>query len=240
MCGSLIRIQTYAEIMDSTTRKEFETLMTDKYRASPSMIQRNWAKKQTDFASLLPMILEYLPFGQCSKAPMVSTFWNQGTNLYREYLDVRGFVPWQVYRPHEGIVDSIMLSKNGKVYTGGDRRVLCSQLETGETLSLVTRDSGALPVLFEKDGELFCCSSNGSIRTYYQTESGRKMPMNKTMWDHTRAITCLMGALPSRGICAMHGIENHVCTMFTSSEDRTVKQYNLSQYVAVRGIYSNK
>ncbi len=40
------------------------------------------------------------------------------------------------------------------------------------------------------------------------------------MWDHTRTITQLMAGLPSAGVCAMHGITDHVCSMYTASEDR--------------------
>jgi hypothetical protein len=59
-------------------------------------------------------------------------------------------------------------------------------------LSVVTRDSTSLPVLFEHTGELFVGAGNGSIRTYLQTENGKNLPLNKAMWDHTRAITCLL------------------------------------------------
>lgn len=41
-----------------------------------------------------------------------------------------------------------------------------------------------------------------------------------TMWDHTKTITQLLPALPSVGICEMHGIDSHVCSMYTASEDR--------------------
>ncbi len=40
------------------------------------------------------------------------------------------------------------------------------------------------------------------------------------MWEHTRSISDLITSLPTIGICPMHGIENHVCCMYTASEDR--------------------
>ena len=58
------------------------------------------------------------------------------------------------------------------------------------------------------------------------------------MWDHTRTITQLLPGLPSIGICPMHGITDHICDMYTSSEDRTVKHWNISKYVALRSVSS--
>ena len=181
MIGTQIWSQTYLEIMDDVAKKSFNKFLKEKYNASDRMTRRTREAKQTQFAELLPHILSYLPYGECNKAPMVSKVWNYGTNLFKEYVDIRNFIPFQVYRPHEGQVDSILLSKNNKIYSGGDRRVLCTQMETGNVLSMVTRDSGALTTLFEMKGELFCCSSNGSIRTFLTTETGKNMPMMKTM-----------------------------------------------------------
>jgi hypothetical protein len=41
-----------------------------------------------------------------------------------------------------------------------------------------------------------------------------------TMWEHSRSVTQVIPGLRSPGICAMHGIDKHVCTLYTSSEDR--------------------
>ena len=41
-----------------------------------------------------------------------------------------------------------------------------------------------------------------------------------TMWEHSRAVAHVVCGLRSEGICAMHGIDNHVCTIYTASEDR--------------------
>jgi hypothetical protein len=66
---------------------------------------------------------------------------------------------------------------NDKVYSGGERKVLASSLYDGEVLSMITRDSGEISFLFEKEYELFSCSSNGSIRTYALTHTGQNIKM---------------------------------------------------------------
>jgi len=63
------------------------------------------------------------------------------------------------------------------VYSGGDRRVIVSDFRTGEICSTITRDSGNIPFLFEKDQEIFICSTNGSIRTYMLTHTGQNIKM---------------------------------------------------------------
>jgi WD40 repeat protein len=59
-----------------------------------------------------------------------------------------------------------------------------------------------------------------------------------TMWDHTRAITDLVTSLPSDGVCPMHGIENHICTMYTASDDRTIRMWNFARMNCIRAIAS--
>ena len=41
------------------------------------------------------------------------------------------------------------------------------------------------------------------------------------MWEHSRSISHVMAGLPTLGICAMHGIDRHICTLYTASEDRS-------------------
>mmetsp|Transcript_3604 Transcript_3604/g.5616 ORF Transcript_3604/g.5616 Transcript_3604/m.5616 type:complete len:595 (-) Transcript_3604:1566-3350(-) len=230
-----IQIQTFAEINYPSDRNRHAAALAEKFPESGAA--RREADRLTNIASNIPHILSFLPLSQCSMAPQVSTYWNWGANLYTEFIDMRNCVPWQVFRPHFGQTDSVLVL--GKfVYSGGDKRVLVSDYEKGEVVSMITRDSGSITYLFEKEAELFVCSSNGSIRTYQLTHTGKNIKMATTMWEHSRGVTHLITSLPSNGICRMHGIENHVCTLYTSSDDRTVKMWNIQKYVAVRSIQS--
>lgn len=73
-------------------------------------------------------------------------------------------------------VDAVLVHGN-KIYSSGDKRVMVSDMESGEVLSTITRDSGNICFLFEREAELFCCSSNGSIRTYTLTHTGNNIQM---------------------------------------------------------------
>ncbi len=88
----------------------------------------------------------------------------------------------QAFRPHNGQVDSLCISGN-KLYTGGDKRVLCSDFTAGTVMSTITRDSGDISCLFEHNSELFCCSTNGSIRTFILTHTGKNIKMvSSKLW----------------------------------------------------------
>ncbi len=145
---------------------------------------------------------------------------------------------FQCYRPHAKQVESVLIHA-GKLYSGGDHRVLASDINSGEILSTVTRDSGDITKIVYKDAEIFVCSSNGSVRTYALTHTGKNIQLTSTMWDHTRSITDLMPSIPSIGPCLAHSIENHVCYLYTSSEDRTTKMWNTSRLQLVRTVLSN-
>lgn len=228
-----IRVQTYSEIMIPSDKYQFSVYMQSKYTAAGEY-QREEEKK-TSIALNIPLILSYLPLGSCSAVPQVCTYWNYGTSLYQEYIDMRNCVPYQVFRPHMGQVDSVLICGD-KVYSGGDRRVLASDYAAGEVLSVITRDSGSIPYLFEFEQDLYMSSSNGSIRTYNLTHTGKNIKMDKTLWEHSRAVNHLITGLPSVGICEMHGIEGHICTMYTASEDRTIKLWNFVKLKAIRSI----
>lgn len=173
-----IQLQTYNEIMIPSDRTRFQVYLKNKYPSSTEYIREEERRKA--IALNIPRILSYLPLSQCAPAPQVCSFWNWGACLYTEYIDMRNCVPWQVFRPHLGQVDSVLV-KHNKVYTGGDKRVIVSDLSTGEMLSTVTRDSGSIPYLFEIEEELFMSSSNGSIRTYVLTHTGQNIKMVRSL-----------------------------------------------------------
>jgi len=228
-----IQIQTYAEITDYSDRNAFLLAQSKKYSEFQKLQMEE--QRKIDFSSALPIILSYLPLGLCSHAAKVNSYWYRGTNMYSSYVDIRNSYPWQAFRPHHGQVDSILI-KGEHVFTGGDKRIIVSNLSTGELLSMVSRDSGELKYLHEHDGELYCCSSNGSIRTFVTTTTGRNIKMNATMWDHSRSITHVLCDLPAEGPCEMHGISGHVCKFYSSSEDRTLKVWNITTHSAMTGI----
>lgn len=79
-------------------------------------------------------------------------------------------------------MDSVLV-KYPMVYSGGERRLIVSNIDTGELLSIITRDSGEITELFISGGELYSCSSNGSIRTFEMTHTGTNIKMVMPFFD---------------------------------------------------------
>lgn len=90
-----IQLQTYFELCDPVDKARFEESLHLKYGTVEASV-RHKRESQEQFCLLLPLVLSYLPYGQCSEVPKVCRLWNYGTNLYKEYIDVRNCVPWQV------------------------------------------------------------------------------------------------------------------------------------------------
>lgn len=62
-------------------------------------------------------------------------------------------------------VDSV-ISVGDKVYSGGDKRIMVSDIYTGAVLHQVTRDTGSIPLLDKFENSLICCSASGAIRFF--------------------------------------------------------------------------
>jgi hypothetical protein len=134
-----ITIEMYHEIVFPDYRRRFQQY--NNARTSETAVIRKLEENNNIIAQSLPMIMSFLAYGECSQIPQVSKLWNYGANQYLEYIHIRDCIPRIVYRIHTGQVDSLLVA-NDKVYTGGDKRILVSNIYTGEVLALVTRDSG--------------------------------------------------------------------------------------------------
>lgn len=125
------------------------------------------------------------------------------------------------------------------VYSAGDHCIVSSDCRTREVIATVAKDSGGFVKLVEQEEEMYCCSSNGSMRTYALTHTGRQLPMQHTMWDHSKSVNDILFSLPSPGPCPHHGITGHVCYFFTASEDRSAKVWSATKKACVRSISSD-
>jgi hypothetical protein len=123
------------------------------------------------FKVVLPLVMRFVPLNQIAYSAQVSVPWNIGVCQYRyyiilryplsymvsleyyfrDYMDMRDAAPWNVYRPHLGMVESMVLFRH-VLFSSGDKSVIGSDIHSGETLGRVTRDSGKIPVL------MVCCS----------------------------------------------------------------------------------
>jgi WD40 repeat protein len=263
-----IKVRLYQDILSS-----LKSINQSKNRVGRiTAFEENKRLKQENISNLLPSILQFLELFQCANVACVDRSWNRGTNLYKDYIDIRNFSPFQVFRPHQGSVDA-MLFVGKNLYTAGDRRLCVTPYLTLEqrqaivtnaniyddmssvvskehstvtsmediqqeadgsvptTASLVLmRDSGNLVSLLCKDNWLFACSSNGSIRAYALSHDPSKLTLARTLWGHTKGVKEVICALPSEDICETHGIFQHVCHLYTISDDRTIRRWDCNNF----------
>jgi hypothetical protein len=59
------------------------------------------------------------------------------------------------------------------------------------------------------------------------------------MWEHSRRVTKILFDKPTVGPCSMHGIDNHVCKMYTASEDRSLRVWDLKRFVPLKNVQTN-
>jgi len=230
-----ILIQTYHEVMEDKSKKGQQKVLSE---AEEEMLFKMKTKEYNKkLASIVSPIMDYLPLGLCGRVAILNKAWNTGSCNNRLYVDVRNMVPWQAFRPHAGQVDSVHFVGT-KCFTGGDHRINWSDIETGQLVGTVSRDSGDLPFLTSFVGELFCCSTNGAVRTFTLSHQVKGMKLSKTLWNHFRSIKRMDFEIPSDGFCQVHGIMNHICILYTTSEDRTIKLWDTSTFDCLATIQS--
>eukprot|EP01031_Cornospumella_fuschlensis_P029899 gene29899-36104_t len=232
----IIQVQTYVEIMDPAEKTRYWSQIASKRTETAKSKKK--LEETNSVANNLPRILSYLHYGQCWAAACVSRGWNIGANMYKEYVDIRNFVPYQIYRPHISSVSALLLGHT-IIYSAGDYRISATELYTGEHCSVVARDSGGFQRMLEYEENLYCCSTNGSIRAYGLTHTGRNLALVNTMWEHSKSVQDYICAIPSDGPCPSHGITDHVCYFFSCSEDRSAKVWSTSKQQCIRTISSD-
>lgn len=199
----------------------------------------NLKKRQEKLLFVMKEALHFLAPYETNIVPIICKTFKQAADEHEPYIDVRNLVPWNCYRPHYGACDSIYLDRitqGVKVYSGGDKRVLCTNCHTGNLEGLVSRDSGSIARLENKDEELFVASSNGSVRAYVMNHDATRIKLGKTYWDHSKKVNTVLFALPSDGPCVVHGVINHVCYMYTCSEDRYIKVWSMDSHKIVASV----
>jgi len=232
-----ILIQTYHEIHEDKTKKQAQAQKVLSEAEEEMLLKIKTKEKNKKIAAIVSPIMDYLPLGLCGRVAILNKAWNSGSINNRMYCDVRDMVPWQACRPHAGQVDSVHFVGT-KCFTGGDHRINWSDIETGQIIGTVSRDSGDIPFLSSFIGELFCCSTNGAVRTFTLSHHLKGMKLCKTLWNHFRAIKRMDFEIPSEGFCQVHGIMNHICVLYTTSEDRTIKLWDTSTFDCLATIQS--
>ena len=143
-CGDII-VLTYDEIMNPKMEEKDDEGDSDDEKVYYGRKEREKQK----LAVILPLVMRFVPLAQVSHSAKVNSRWYYGVSAFRDYVDMRDAIPWQVYRPHMGQVESVVLVGH-RLFSGGDRRVIGSDILTGELLGQITRDSGKVIIKCNK------------------------------------------------------------------------------------------
>ncbi|CAN0097932.1 unnamed protein product [Laminaria digitata] len=73
-----------------------------------------------------------------------------------------------------------------------------------------------------------CCSSNGSIREWSLAHEVKNTRFLAQMWEHNGYVTDVAFTAPSVGYCKAHGAPAHSCYMYSVSDDRYLKVWDLA------------
>ena len=184
---------------------------------------------------IIPRAMEFLAPYESNKVPMSNSTFEKAAMSHSPYVDMRnlclgiGIIP----TTHRSTASSWTESRR----TREDKRILYGDTHTGETLALLHVIVASSRCWKARMGK-YMQSSNGSTRSYPITHDPSRIKLNKPYWDHSRKVNTVMFALPSEGPCLLHGIMNHVCFMYTCSEDRYVKVWSMDKHKIVASVTS--
>jgi hypothetical protein len=226
--GSDIRILTYDMVLAGLGNKD----------RTAKMIAEERIELLNKIGDNIPYIGQFVMLGHVGWLAKTCKRWAAGANNFPEYVDVRNFVPWQIIHAHNSQVDSLIRIGN-QVYSGGDKRIMVSDVNSGQVLHQVTRDTGSIPLLDKFEQSLICCSASGAMRFFGLSFNVKRIKLELTMWEHSRRITQILMEFPASGLCEMHGIDEHICLMYTASEDRTIRVWDMKTMEAVKCVTNN-
>ncbi|CAM9243185.1 unnamed protein product [Ectocarpus sp. 6 AP-2014] len=90
------------------------------------------------------------------------------------------------------------------------------------------RDTAPFTMILPVNSSIICCSSNGSIREWSLAHEVKNTRFLAQMWEHNGYITDVAFTAPSVGFCKAHGAPQHSCYMYSVSDDRYLKVWDLA------------
>jgi len=175
---------------------------------------------------VLRAAMPYLNPRSLGRASSVSVvFWSEAA-VQPHYDDMKRFGVEMKFTAHEKRVKGVV-SYRGRCYTGGDKCVKVWKLQRAsaeseefDRVELIHTVHDLCPVTFcqEIDGNLLVGSSNGAVRMWTMPHSIKKMNQRAVMWEHNALVHD-----------ASHWQRGKFSTLFTASDDRTIKAWDLHQ-----------
>ncbi|CAN0153403.1 unnamed protein product [Pylaiella littoralis] len=97
-----------------------------------------------------------------------------------------------------------------------------------QTAGVCVRDTAPFTMINPVNSSIICCSSNGSIREWSLAHEVKNTRFLAQMWEHNGLITGVAFTAPSVGFCKAHSAPQHSCYMYSVSDDRCLKVWDLA------------
>jgi WD40 repeat protein len=95
-------------------------------------------------------------------------------------------------------------------------------MEAYELLATPVRDTAIVSVVKKINQSMYTGASNGAIREWTLAHNAQKINFAGALQLHSGWINDFACSKATFGTCAMHGIVNHCCLLYSSSDDRNV------------------
>jgi WD40 repeat protein len=95
-------------------------------------------------------------------------------------------------------------------------------METYNLLHTPIRDTALIPMVCKANQSLYSAASNGAVREWVLAHNIKNIKFSGAMWEHSGWINDICCSAPTPGTCSMHGVVNHVCLLYTASDDRCI------------------
>ncbi len=202
------------------------------YRREPK-----WKHRMTPSDEVMVLVASFLDARSLAFACMASRSFRDLCEEQPHYFDLKHMEPFANFEAHDGKIESIFVYRH-RIYTAGTKMVRVwgqaldfnglqtYEEETGlEKYSLLhtpVRDTAIISRIIKANQSMYSAASNGAVREWVLAHNIQNIKFSGAMWEHSGWVNAVCPSTPTPGTCHMHGIVNHTCLLYTSSDDRQV------------------
>ena len=195
-----------------------------------------WKKLMPPSYEVLVLVDRFLDARSLAFCAMVSTEWRDISNEQPHYLDLKYMEVMANFEAHNGKIEDLFVYRD-RIYTAGTKVVKVwgltfdfnavqqydeDGLEKYSLLHTPVRDTAIITKIVKCNQSMYSTASNGAIREWILAHNIQNIKFTGAMWEHSAWINHFIPSLPTPGTCSMHGVVNHVCLLYSSSDDRQV------------------
>jgi WD40 repeat protein len=183
---------------------------------------------------LVESFLDARTLGACA---IVSTQWREMSEAMPQYFDLKHMEPYANFEAHDGKIEDMFVNRH-RIYSAGTKMVRVwgiakdysgqqlfeedTGMEKYNLLHTPVRDTAIIPKVMKANQSMYSAASNGAVREWVLAHNIHNIKFSGAMWEHSGWVNCVCPSAQTPGTCAMHGVVNHVCLLYTASDDRQV------------------